>query len=103
VTQRKKPGPPAEVTHYLREWRLHKKMSQVVLGKKAGAHGPAIARMEKKTYGLSFKWAVRLAAALEISVDQLAAPPEQAAIVIEQRLIEMERRILAAIEQSYDP
>src|SRR5215831_11348290 len=63
--------------HYLREWRLEKKMLQGELAEKAGTYASIISRIETGKHGLELELLLRLCWALDIMPGELFQHPRR--------------------------
>jgi transcriptional regulator with XRE-family HTH domain len=69
------PGPSRVALRYLREWRLHRHLSQADLGRRADVAETTIARAEKGGKLMNVLTATKLAHALGASVADLESMP----------------------------
>lgn len=64
-------------THYLREWRLHRKLTLDQVATSCGSTKSAISRLESGDRRLTLVWMEKIAAALDISPNDLLRPPAE--------------------------
>ena len=64
-------------TNYLREWRLHKKLTLEQIASACDSDKSAISRLENGSRRLTLEWMERLARALDVSPNDLLRPPSE--------------------------
>lgn len=99
---------PESFRHYLREWRVHRGMTQVELAEAIGTFKGVISRYETGERGISFEMQYKLMKALNITPGQFFASPDvvsldalaQSADPETRRRLE---RVVAAMVKPDDP
>ena len=92
----------------IREWRKERNLSATQLGKKVGAKGPTITRLETGKMELTLAWLQKLSTALSVTIKDLLpieenAPNRQIVSVVSTALIENWGDVVGLpIEKHYD-
>ena len=69
--------PPGSNRHFLREWRIERKMGQKELAEKARTYKSIISRIETGKHGLELDLLLRLCFALDIAPGQFFQNPKR--------------------------